>query len=209
MIPQQGLSFRKQSPIQVMAIVTNVVRKVNGMLTVRFTEHEALLRNDNDFFLQKDKEHHRRRSILCDVGIGMVSKFPLDYMHLVALGVMRRLMHAWVRGEHYSVLLGPRDREKINTGLLELRKFCPWEFNRKPRGLKELDRWKATKFRTFLLYTGMVVTKKAFIDANKIELHNNFVERICAMRILTNSKLCTKRNTLAAENTAYFFSYRA
>ena len=88
--------------------------------SVRFTEHEALLRNDTDFVLQKDKEHHRGRSILCDVGIGMVSEFPLDNMHLVALGVMRRLMHAWVCGKHYSVGLGPRDRENINTGLLEL-----------------------------------------------------------------------------------------
>ena len=173
--------------------------------SVRFTEHEALLRNDTDFVLQKDKEHHRGRSILCDVGIGMVSEFPLDYMHLVALGVMRRLMHAWVRGKHYSVRLGPRDREEINSGLLELRKFCPSEFNRKPRGLKELDRWKATEFRTFLLYTGMVVTKKPFVDANKIEVYNNFVELICAIRILSNPKMCTERNALAEKILRNFF----
>lgn len=30
--------------------------------------------------------------------VGMVSQFPLDYMHLVCVGVVRRMLHIWLRG---------------------------------------------------------------------------------------------------------------
>ena len=51
----------------------------------------------------------------------------------------------------------------------------------------------------------MVVTKKAFIDANKTNVYKNFVKLICAMRILTNPNLCTERNALAAKILRNFF----
>lgn len=41
-----------------------------------------------------------------------------------------------------------------------LREHVSREFARKPRGLAELDRMKATKFRQFLLYTGIIVLHK-------------------------------------------------
>ena len=40
-----------------------------------------------------------------------------------------------------------------------LRDCIPHEFNRKPRGLEDSDRWKATECRTFLCYVGIVVLK--------------------------------------------------
>ncbi len=47
----------------------------------------------------------------------------------------------------------------------------PQEFARKPRALTEVDRWKATEFRQFMLYTGPVVLKR-FVES---EIYDNFL----------------------------------
>ena len=62
----------------------------NGKIT--FPETSAPLRTNLTFDEMTDEEHHQCASPLQGTGIGMVSQFPLDYMHLVCLGVMRRLL---------------------------------------------------------------------------------------------------------------------
>ena len=46
---------------------------------------------------------------------------------------------------------------EISSLLLSLNGYMPSEFSRQPRSLKDLDRWKATEFQQFLLYTGPIV----------------------------------------------------
>lgn len=48
-----------------------------------FLETDAPLRTDATFLAQEDEEHHVGLSPLLPLQIGMVSKIPLDYMHLV------------------------------------------------------------------------------------------------------------------------------
>ena len=52
-------------------------------------------RTDHDFRLQTDKRHHKGASVLADFGVGMVTRFTLDYMHLSCLGCMKRLLLWW------------------------------------------------------------------------------------------------------------------
>ena len=53
------------------------------------------LRTDRDFSLQLDRRHHKGTSILTEFGVGMVTRFTLDYMHLGCLGGMKRLLQWW------------------------------------------------------------------------------------------------------------------
>ena len=45
----------------------------------------------------------------------------------------------------------------ISNGLLLFKGKFPSEFVRQPRSLSDLDKWKATEFREFLLYSGAIV----------------------------------------------------
>lgn len=55
-------------------------------------------RRTDHSFQNKLDPYHNGISPLERLRIGMVSTFPLDYMHLVLLGVMKRLLLLWTKG---------------------------------------------------------------------------------------------------------------
>ena len=63
----------------------------------------------------------------------------------------------------------------------------PKEFARKPRALREIDRWKATEFRQFLLYTGPA----ALINKLHQDVYKNFLLLHVGIFILVNPYLCS------------------
>lgn len=77
--------------------------------------------------------------------------------------------------------------------LVRLRKHTPQEMARKPRGLDELERWKATELRNFLLYFGPFVLK------NKMEkrYYEHFLKLSIAVSILASPRLCRVELALA------------
>lgn len=91
-------------------------------------------------------------SPLQKLNLGMVTSFPLDYMHLVCLGVTKKLLITWLTGKSF-VKLTCKASDNISAFLIKLRSWTPKEFAKKPRSLNEIDRWKATEFHQFLLYT--------------------------------------------------------
>ena len=153
---------------------------------ITYPDTNAQLRTDGDFEAMNDEDYHCGRSPLHSLGFGMVSKFPLDYLHLVCLGVMRRLLLAWIRGPLHC-RLPARAVQKISDKLLQCRTYIPCEFARKPRSLSEIDRWKATEFRQFLLYTGPVVLKGIL----PVHLLNHFLVLSVAIRLLLSSSMCS------------------
>ena len=78
-------------------------------------------------------------------------------------------------------------RLQISESLLSLCSYIPHEFDRKPRSLAELDRWKATEFRLLLLYTGPVVLKGKLPK----EMYDNFMLLSTAIRVLVSPTLDT------------------
>ncbi|KAL4153505.1 hypothetical protein QTP88_001338 [Uroleucon formosanum] len=51
------------------------------------------------------------------------------------------------------------DVDLINSDLLDLGQYLPSEFSRQPRSLEDIEFWKASESRCFLLYTGPIVLK--------------------------------------------------
>ena len=160
-----------------------------------FNQEDAVLRTDASLLNITEEGHEEGRHVkgpspLSAVGVKLISHFVLDYMHLVLLGVTRKIMFSWTEGEKGE----PRKKRKFRLaagqveGLsLHLTSFvesCPKEFARKPRSLKNLRMFKATELRTLLLYTGLVAFHCDIVN-NKV--YWNFVRLACAMRILLSS----------------------
>ena len=105
------------------------------------------------------RSHQLVLSSLLPLSIDLICDFALDPMHLVFLGVTRRLLY-YVKGSYRHIKSGKLSSPflaAISDQLTNLNGRFPSEFSRQPRGLNELDRWKATEFKSFLLYSGPVV----------------------------------------------------
>ena len=150
-----------------------------------FPEMNSALRTDDTFKQMSNKSHHREPTPLTDAGINCVSDMVLDYMHLVCLGVVRRLIMLWIWGplkcrQSHSMVFG------ISDHLAQFANLTPAEFVRKPRSLLEVKRWKATEFRQFLLYTGPVVLLRKL----PMPLYKNFMLLSVAIRKLLLDTAC-------------------
>ncbi|XP_046408651.1 uncharacterized protein LOC124173179 isoform X1 [Ischnura elegans] len=152
---------------------------------VVFNECDAELRTDDTFKNRNQKDHHLANSPLENIqNFGMVSQFPLDFMQQVCLGVMRRLLLHWIKGSN-SCRLSPRERLGISERLNSIRNLTPSEFNRIPRGLDTVERWKANEFRLFLLYTGPYAVSSYV----KQKLYDHFMILHVAIRILCSNEM--------------------
>lgn len=148
-------------------------------------------RTDEDFVSQTQLRHHTGTSPLTALDVGMVTQFPSDAMHLVDSGVTKKLILYWVRnGDRRSVnstRLSNTHIKHISYNIDLISKCIPSEFNRKPRSLKDVDRWKASEFRQFILYIGPIVLK----DVLSPVLYNHFLCLHISISILRNNDLCS------------------
>ena len=60
-----------------------------------FPETNATLRTDGAFKAMSDEDYHRGPNPFCELSIGMVSQFPIDYMHLVCLKKVHFALYIW------------------------------------------------------------------------------------------------------------------
>lgn len=164
---------------------------------VIFPSVNAPLRTDVSFDEMTDEDHHTGPCPLKPLSVGCVSQFGLDYMHLVCLGVVRRLLLYW-KGPvgPLCVRLGGKAVSHLSHKLLALSSYFPCEFSRKPRSVAEVLRWKATELRQFLLYTGPVVLRDILSDT----LYQHFMLLSVGVSILACPRFalsyCDYANTL-------------
>lgn len=147
---------------------------------VVYTKAACNLRTDTSFRQRLQVKHHNGNSVLENLPIDMVNAFPFEYMHLICLGVMRKLLLLWIKGKPGPYKLHKRSIDTLSSLHCELAKALPIEFGRKSRSLWEIDRWKASELRTFLLYTGPII----LCNVIKVEQYNLFLNLSVAVRIL-------------------------
>ena len=164
---------------------------VEGKVT--FPEFENLLiRTDASFRTQENKEHHHAVTPFCQLPIDLIMNFPIDYMHQSCLGIMKRLLNAWIKGPRVY-RLSASQKDIISNRLIHIAPSIPSFFARKPRGLDDIEYWKATEFRQFLLYTGRIVLRGVL----EHHIYTNFMHLSLAICILVSKRLNERLNDKA------------
>lgn len=161
-----------------------VVRREYYKNKVVFNSLVSQKRTDESFRQEIDEDHHVSHTPLSELPIDLITTFPNDYMHNVCLGIVRKLLNTWIGGGSLKVRLQHQKVQVISQPLLDLRKMIPVEFNRKPRSLEELQYWKATELRTFLIYVGPIVLK----DVVNIAVYENFLAFHFAISVLLSDR---------------------
>lgn len=109
----------------------------------------------------------------------MITHIPLDYMHFVCIGVVKKTLNLWLSGP-LNIQLSTRSVNSILKSLIEIRTSIPVEFVRKLRKLRFLSLWKATELRQFFLYISPVILKN---HINK-DIYKKFLTLHVAIRLL-------------------------
>jgi hypothetical protein len=146
-------------------------------------------RTDNSFRQQTDVDHHKGISPFTNLPqdtLHMISHFPLDYMHVVCIGVTKRLLLIWLESPVREHRLSQLQKDIVSGGLIRFGKSVavPEIFARKPRSLIDIRRWKATELRQFLLYSGRIVLKPV--------LHADKYEHFCSLSIAIAILVCPR-----------------
>ena len=167
---------------------------------VVYPDLTARPRTDESFTLRRDTDHHRKEKNkdgiealkppsaleLCDVG--MVTQFPLDIMHMVFMGVTKKMLTSWMPGAKCNyVKFGKDELLFVSNSMVLNVASCPSDFQRRPRKLKYYKHFKATEFRSFLLYVGPVLLRSKLDTTGK--QYRNFLLLAVGMRILLNDRL--------------------
>ena len=166
---------------------------------------EYLKRTFQEFKTYSYEKHQKKTTPLVDADIDCIKLFVLDYMHLICLGTVKRILK-FLRSGPRKCKLSSKNISLISEQLVGLRAHIPSEFSRRPRSLLEMDHWKATEFRQFLLYTGPIVLRKFLSD----EMYVHFLSLSVAISILLNQD-DTLRNKYAqfAGNLLNFFAHNS
>lgn len=129
---------------------------------VVFPTITGIPRSDQDYAEFKE-DNQLSLSLLANI-VDLKSDFPIDYQHCICLGVVRRLFYFYfdhVKSFHLRCKLSQANLKSLSDLIEGVRVYVPCEFQRRPRRLDvELSHFKATEFRTFLIYLGPYLFKK-------------------------------------------------
>lgn len=156
-----------------------------------FLTHDDNLRTNQEFRNKTDTAHNRATSYFEKIeDLDMIRSFPIDYLHNILLGIMRKLLNIWF-GKNGLYPASCKDR--ISKKIKNHENCQPSEFQRHLRGLEKMSLWKGTELRTFLLYVGPVVLRDEISKPH----YKNFMLLHIAISILIDKVLCIKFNEIA------------
>ena len=154
-----------------------------------YPEFNCRMRTDESFTNRRHRVHHlgNTRSPLEALGVGMITQIPLDPMHLAFLGVMKRIMKSLLKQLPKELRISEANESLVSAAMLVCARYCPSEFQRRPRELCDLAHFKATEYRSLLCYLGPVLFRRRLGTTQQYE---HFLLFSCAMRILLSTELC-------------------
>ena len=108
---------------------------------------------------------------------------PIDYMHAILEGVFKRLMVCWFNSSNHGkpTLVGTWKHKIV------ARVKPPCEFRRTPRASDIISYWKASEFRSWLLYFAIPVLKSYLPP----EYTHHLALLVCALHILLGDSICS------------------
>ena len=108
------------------------------------------LRSEERFNAVDYEDHQNGLCPLVIAGVLCIKNFPIEYMHLVCLRVVKRMLLWLNEGPLLWLIEDCRllqfQQQQISDRLNSIRGKMPSEFARQPRDLLEVKRWKATEF---------------------------------------------------------------
>jgi len=159
----------------------------HGRVVFDINENLPPLRTEEDFRNLAYSDHQIKKSPLLDIGLPCITSFPLDYMHLVCLGVVKRLLTYLKHGPR-ECELSHQQFSLLSQKLCALNSKMPRDFARQPRSMYDMDKWKATEYRQFVLYTGPLVLRSVVSE----KLYSHFLCLTVALSILLESNDVTR-----------------
>ncbi|VEN57599.1 unnamed protein product [Callosobruchus maculatus] len=150
---------------------------------------------------EDDTGHHmnKERSVLEQLPIDMIKTFPVDKMHLVDEGIVKKIINIWL-GKPGPQKLQASKVTKINQHLEQCYSYVPSDFQRKSRSFKHAHFFKASECRVLLLYTGPIVLKNVLSK----QTYEHFMTLSLAIRILTSPFYYVKYNEYAHSLLVHF-----
>lgn len=152
--------------------------------TVVFTSINNAKRTDQKFRQNAYSHHQKTATPLLNVpGLNLIEDIIVgDRLHLIDLGVMKRLLLGWRDGTlGYETKLSSQQTEKLSQILYGIQ--LPSEIHRKLRGMDHLSYWKASEFSSFLHYASIVALK----DFLPTDNYNHFLLLFCSITMLSSN----------------------
>ncbi len=111
---------------------------------------------------------------------------PIDYMHAILEGVFKRLMKCWFDSSNHGkpYYIGTR-KEAVDKMVYRVKP--PAEFRRTPRSVDDMSFWKASEYRSWLLYFSIPVLS-AFLPAEYV---HHLALLVSAVHILLSASITT------------------
>jgi hypothetical protein len=148
-------------------------------------------RTDEMFKNRNDQRFHVRDSLIeKELNIKMVSQFPLDFLHVVCLGTVRKI---FIRLVGPNKPMFPKSRAKIDEILEKINETLPSEIHRSLRDIKDVSTFKGHEWRLILLKLSPVLFKPTIPR----KIYEHFLLLTCSFSILCDPDNCIKFNRIA------------
>ncbi|KYN15964.1 hypothetical protein ALC57_11792 [Trachymyrmex cornetzi] len=169
--------------------------------TVYPVSEGAEKRTDDSFRNQQNLEHHQGVTPLLNIRLklDMILAFLLDFMHLVCLGVMEKILNYWLYG-NITIRLSQTAKCLLTNLLVKLQHQVPQEFQRTTHSFADVKKFKATELKFLLLYSGPIIFKRVL----PTNICKHFLLLHAACRILCSERWAVEKRTHAKKYLTLF-----